>query len=101
MYGHTLLKLISTGSVPTSLEIWVKRDIKYMTFMGPCIANKFQYISNKMQSYNVYLYLETAVHVSGVTSTHHQERIQLYQQHLIFVAPLLLPPAIVEKLEPV
>jgi len=27
------------------------------------------------------LYLETALHVSGGTSTHHQERIQLYLQH--------------------
>jgi len=36
------------------------------------------------------LYLETALHVSGGTSTHHQERIQLYVQHLIFVTPLLL-----------
>jgi len=31
-------------------------------------------------------YLETALHVSGFTSTHHQERIQLYLQHLVFVA---------------
>jgi len=52
-----------------------------------------------MQIYTAYLYLETAVHVSGVTSTHHQERIQLYLQHLVFVTPLLLPPAIVEELE--
>jgi hypothetical protein len=37
----------------------------------------FQYISNKMQRYTVYLHLETALHVSGGTSTHHQERIQL------------------------
>jgi hypothetical protein len=35
----------------------------------------FQYISNKMQSHTVYLYLDTALHVSGGTSTHHQERI--------------------------
>jgi len=35
------------------------------------------YISNKMQRYTVDLYLETALHVSGGTSTHHQERIQL------------------------
>jgi hypothetical protein len=56
-----------------------------LTFMGPCIANVFQYISNKMQLYTVYLYLETALHVSGVTSTHHQERIQLHLQHLVFV----------------
>jgi hypothetical protein len=38
-------------------------------------------------------YLETALHVSGGTSTHQQERIQLYLQHLVFVTPLLLPAA--------
>jgi hypothetical protein len=42
-------------------------------------------MSNKMERYTVYLYLETALHVSGGTSTNHQERIQLYLQHLIFV----------------
>ena len=36
-------------------------------------------------------YLETAVHVSGGSTTHHQERKQLYLQHLVFVTPLLLP----------
>jgi len=35
-------------------------------------------------------YLETAVHISGGTATHHQERKQLYLQHLVFVTPLLL-----------
>ena len=45
------------------------------------------------------LYLETALYVSGGTSTHHQERIQLYLQHLAFVTPLLLSDAIVEELE--
>jgi len=54
-----------------------------------------------MQSYTVYLYLETALHVSGGTSTHHQERIQVYLQHLVFVTPLLLSAAIVEELETV
>jgi hypothetical protein len=52
-----------------------------------------------MQRYTVYLYLETALHVSVGTSTHHQERIQLYPHHLVFVTQLLLPAAIVEKLE--
>jgi hypothetical protein len=61
-----------------------------LTFMGTCIVSIFQYISNKMQRYTVYLYLKTALHVSGGTSTHHQERIQLYLQHLLFVTPLLL-----------
>jgi hypothetical protein len=45
------------------------------------------------------LYLETALHVSGGTSTHHQERKQLYLEHMLFVTPLLLPAAIVEELE--
>jgi hypothetical protein len=54
-----------------------------------------------MQSYTVYLYLEIALHVSGGTSTHHQDRIQLYLQHLVFVAPLLLSADIVEELEKV
>jgi hypothetical protein len=52
--------------------------------MGTCIASIFQYISKKMQRYAVYLYLETTLHVLGGTSTHHQERIQLYLQHLLF-----------------
>jgi len=54
-----------------------------------------------MQRYTVYLYLETALHVSGGTYTHHYERIQLYLKHLVFVTPLLLSAAIVEDLEPV
>jgi hypothetical protein len=35
-------------------------------------------------------YLETALHVLGGTTTHHQERKQLYLQHLVFVTPLPL-----------
>jgi hypothetical protein len=69
--------------------------------MGPCIVSIFQYISNKMKRYSIYLYLETALHVSGGTSTHHQKRIQLYLQLMVFVTPLLLSAAIVEELEPV
>jgi hypothetical protein len=44
-------------------------------------------------------YLETALDVPGGISTHHQERIQLYVQHLVFVTPLLLPAAIAVELE--
>jgi hypothetical protein len=64
-----------------------------LTFMGPYIVSIFQYtcISNKMQLYTVYLCLETT---PGGTTTHHQERIQLYLQHLVFVTPLLLSAAI-------
>jgi hypothetical protein len=67
--------------------------------MGPRIVSIFQYISNKMQRYTVYLYLETTLHVSGGTSTQHQVGIQLYLQHLVFVTPLLLSAAIMEELE--
>jgi hypothetical protein len=68
-----------------------------LTFMGKCIVS----ISNKMQLYTVYLNLETALNVSGGTSTHHQERIQLYPQNLVFVTPLLLSATVVEELEQV
>jgi hypothetical protein len=52
-----------------------------------------------MQRDTVYLYLETALHVSGGTSTYQQECIQLHLQHLVFVTPLLLSATIVEELE--
>jgi hypothetical protein len=52
-------------------------------FIVKCIVS----ISNKMQRYTLYLCMETALHVSGGTSTHHQERIQLYLQKLVFVTP--------------
>jgi len=44
-------------------------------------------------------YLGTALHVSGGTTTHHQERKQLYLQYPVSVTPLLLSAAIVEELE--
>jgi hypothetical protein len=54
-----------------------------------------------MQRYTIYLYLETALYISGGTSTYHQERIHLYLQYLVFDTPLLLSAAIVEELEQV
>jgi hypothetical protein len=39
-------------------------------------------------------YLETALHFSAGTTTHHQERKQMYLQHLVFVRLLLLPAAV-------
>ena len=77
----------------------MKLGIAYKPSRGPCIVSIFQYISNKMQRYTVYLYQETALHVSGGISTHHQEHTQLYIQHLVLVKPLLRPVAIVEELE--
>ena len=45
----------------------------------------FRYISNKVQLYTIYLFIETALHVSGGTPAHHQEHIQLYLRHLALV----------------
>jgi hypothetical protein len=42
-------------------------------------------------------YLEIALHDSGGTITHHQERKQLYLQHLLFVTLLLLSADIVKR----
>ena len=63
-----------------SYILCVKQSLKKMVYAE--YSNIFQYISKKMQLYTVYLYLVTALHVSGGTSTHHQERVQMYLQHL-------------------
>jgi hypothetical protein len=56
------------------------------------------YIQQDAMLHSIF-YLETALHVSGGTTTHHQERKQMYLQHLVFVTRLLLSVAIVEELE--
>jgi len=43
-----------------------------------------------MQQYTVYLYLQTALHVSGGISILYQELISLYLQYLALLRPLLL-----------
>jgi hypothetical protein len=57
-------------------------NCKYISIYIKQVATFIQFI---------YVCLETVLHVSGITSTHHQERKQLYLQHLVFVRPLLLP----------
>jgi hypothetical protein len=44
-----------------------------LTFKGPCIANVFSSITNKMQTYTIHLFLQNALHDSGGSSVHHQE----------------------------
>ena len=56
------------------------------------------YIQQDTTLYSLF-YLEMALHVSDGTITHHQERKQLYLQHVVFVTPSLLTAAIVEELE--
>jgi hypothetical protein len=66
--GFKLLNPLNAELNPTC-HLLVLLDL---TFMGPCIISIFQYISNKMQHYTVYLYLEIALHVADGISTHHQ-----------------------------
>ena len=47
-----------------------------------------------MQRYAVYFIWKLLYTFSDGITTHHQERKQLYLQHLVFVTPLLLPAAI-------
>jgi len=52
-----------------------------------------------MQRYTFYFIWKLLYVFTGGTTTHHQERKQLYLQRLVFVTPLLLPAAVVEELE--
>ena len=62
------------------------------------VLNILIYIQQDATLHSLF-YLENALHVSGGTIAHHQERKQLYRQHLVFDTPLLLSAAIVEELE--
>jgi hypothetical protein len=52
-----------------------------------------------MQRYTVYLYLETALHVLGGTSTHHQERKLSTAYGICHTVIVTVSAAIVEELE--
>jgi len=69
--------------------------------MGPCIVIIILIYIQRDTTLHSLFYLEAALHVSDGTSTHPQERKQLYLHHQVFVTPLLLSAAIVEELEPV
>jgi hypothetical protein len=55
--------------------------------MGPCIVIIILIYIQLDATLNSLFYLETVLHVSGGTSTHLQERKQLYLQHLLLVTP--------------
>jgi hypothetical protein len=66
---------------------------------GSVQRNNFPIYIQQGATLHSLFYLETALHVSGGTIAHHQERKQMYLQDLLFVTPLLLSAAIVEVLE--
>jgi hypothetical protein len=61
--------------------------------MGPCIVKNILIYVQQDATLHILFYLKTALHFSSGTTTHHQERKQLYLQHLVSVTPLLLPAA--------
>jgi surface polysaccharide O-acyltransferase-like enzyme len=69
--------------------------VKYCTFNAHGSVHRKNILIYTQQEATLHslFYLETALHVSGGTPTHHQERKQLYLQHLVFVTPLLLSAA--------
>jgi len=62
--------------------------------------NSLTYVQQAATLHSLF-HMETALHISGGTTSHHQERKQLYLQHLVllFVTPLLPSAAIVKELE--
>ena len=79
---HVVSKLKISGIIPP-------HSYAFMANAGT-VLHFLIYVQQDATLHSLF-YLEIALHVSGVTSTHHQERIQLYLQHLVFVTPLLLP----------
>ena len=70
----------------------------YVNICGKVATRILVYIQQDATLHSLF-YLETTLHVSVGTTTHHQERKQLYLQHMVFVTPLLLSADIVEELE--
>jgi len=58
-----------------------------VSLMGPCIVIIILIYIQRDVTLHVLFYLETAVHVSGGTSAHLQERKHLYPQHLVLMTP--------------
>jgi hypothetical protein len=87
---------IETLSISEKLSIYscnLQRIQDKFNGHGPVHGNNILIYTQQDATLHSLFYLKTALHVSGVTITHHQERKQLYLQHLVFVTPLLLPAA--------
>jgi len=84
----------------TLIRMYITVAVYQHVIFNPNISNNFFntycvliYIQQDATLHSLF-YLETVLHVSDGTTTHHQERIQLYLQHLVFVTQLLLPVVI-------
>jgi hypothetical protein len=66
--------------------------LTFLTFISLCIFRYIPYIQPTRCHFSQFIYFSKALHISGGTSTHHQEH-RLYIQLLVFVKPccFLLP----------
>jgi hypothetical protein len=91
-YWRCIKKYIPCWYLPHRLHS-VPQNVNAVRIITSAYSNIVIYIEKDTALHSL-CYLENALHVSGDTYTHHQERKQLYLQHLVFVTPLLLPAAI-------
>jgi hypothetical protein len=63
-----------------------KQHCYSLTFVSPCIFRYIPYIQPRRCHFSQLIYFNNALHISGGTSTHHQE-LRLYIQLLVFVKP--------------
>ena len=100
MFVHSVNKMCEIGSyVREVYYLSIKKLVVEEFNVYGSVHRKYIPIYIQQDAKLHYLYLVTALRVSGSTSTHYHGRIQLYLQHLVFVTPLLLSAAIVEELE--
>ena len=84
-------------NVTQFIDIW-KLLYMFRVEPPPIIRSTFNCIYSIWYLSHRYCYLPLSWR-NWTSSTHHQEHIELYLQHLVSVTPLLLPAAIVEELE--
>jgi hypothetical protein len=65
-------------------------NVKLFNVHGSVHRNNILIYTQQDATLHRLFYLETALHASGGTITHHEERKQLCLQHLVFVTSLLL-----------
>jgi len=86
--------LVANETVVSRLLCLLKQYTQEFNVYGSVhCKNILIYIQHDAMLHGLF-YLRTALRVSGGTTTHHQERKQLYLQHPVFVTPLLLPATI-------
>jgi len=90
---NCLLQRVIEGKIQGGIEVTGRRGRRRKKLLddfnihGSVHRNNILIYIQQDATLHSLFYLETAVHVLHGTTTHHQERKQLYLQHLVFVTP--------------